>query len=78
MQNNMLRVIHGLRMVQCVSMQRLSKRENKNDAGKSEGSLWKYSTLVIHNFSSEKIKKFIKKDTLRKNAKNFIRVPENL
>ena len=30
MQNNMLRVIHGIRMVQCVSMQRL-REKIKND-----------------------------------------------
>ena len=51
MQNNMLRVIHGLRMVQCVNMQRLREKIKMM----SVNQMAVYHTIMEHNSSSEQI-----------------------
>ena len=56
MRNNMKRVIHGLRMVQCVNMQRLREKIKMM----SVNQMAVYHTImkvlnIIHNFSSEQI-----------------------
>ena len=76
MQNNMLRVIHGLRMVQCVNMQRL-REKIKMMSGNQMAVYHTIIEVLINNSSLEQIQnKHQERPSLRGNANNFIRVPE--
>ena len=80
MQNNMLRVIYGLRLFQCVNMQRLREKIKMM----SVNQMAVYHMImevfnIIYNSSLEQIQnKYIHQErhSLRKNANNFIRVAE--
>ena len=79
-QNNMLRVIHGLRISDRVNMQEL--RQKIEMMSVNQMAIY-HTTMevfnIVYNSSSEQIQnKFIHQDrhSLRKNANNFVKVPE--
>ena len=73
-------MIHGLRLVHCVNMQRLREKIKMM----SVNQMAVYDMImevfnIIHNSSSEQIQNtYIHQErrSLRKNANNFVRVPE--
>ena len=79
-QNNMLRIIHGLRISNRVNM--LELRTNIKMMSVNQMSI--YHTImevfnILHNYSSEQINKKYRhhdRHSLRKNTNNFLRVPE--